>query len=180
MTIRLLSISETLRWHISARRRPVAYSIISMVRCIRFPGRINKPSYLLLIQYGRQSPLTLGERNVIGKIGPAQRLDEEKTQRRGAAFDGSGRKLALAKQIRLVLADMVRAKPFRRTVEVLRKVFHREDVRTYCALRVVATLEFIQHQLPEMGHGRPPVTHTLNRRQNYSKAHAAASVAPAT
>jgi integrase/recombinase XerD len=29
-------ISETLRWHSSARRRPVAYSIISMVRCIRF------------------------------------------------------------------------------------------------------------------------------------------------
>src|SRR5271157_6222738 len=35
MTIRLLSISNTVRWHNSARRRPVAYSIISMVRCIR-------------------------------------------------------------------------------------------------------------------------------------------------
>jgi hypothetical protein len=44
--------------------------------------------------HGRQAPLTLGKRNVIGKIGPAQRLDEEKTQRRRAAFDGSGRKLA--------------------------------------------------------------------------------------
>src|ERR1700756_2805194 len=153
MTIRLLSISETLRWHISARRRPVAYSIISMVRCIRFPGRINKPSYLLLIQYGRQSPLTLGERNVIGKIGPAQRLDEEKTQRRSAAFDGSCRKLALTKQIRLVLADMLRAKPLWRKVEVLREVLHRVNVATSSALRVVAALEFIQHPLPKIGHG---------------------------
>ena len=35
MSVRVLSISATLRWHISARRRPVAYSIIIMVRCIR-------------------------------------------------------------------------------------------------------------------------------------------------
>jgi hypothetical protein len=55
-----------------------------------------------------------------------------------------------AKQIRLVLADMLRAKPFGRTMEVLRKVFHRVDVGTCCALRVVATLEFIQHHLSKM------------------------------
>ena len=150
--MRVLSISETLRWHISARRRPVAYSIISMVRCIRLPAESMRSCHLLLVKNGRQAPLTLGKWNVIGKVRPAQRLDEEKTQRRGAAFDGPGRELALAKQIRLVLADMIRAKPFGRTMEVLRKVFHRVDVRTYGALRVVATLEFIQHLLPKMGH----------------------------
>jgi len=42
------------------------------------PGAVDKPGHLLLIQDGRQSPRTLGERNVIGKIGPAQRLDKEK------------------------------------------------------------------------------------------------------
>src|ERR1035437_1104071 len=134
------------------------------------PGRVIETRHLLLVQYGRQSPLTLGERNVIGKIRPAQRLDEEKTQRRGAAFDGSGRELALAKQIRLVLADMVRAKPFRRTMEVLGKVFHRVDIGTYGALRVVATLEFIQHQLPKMGHGKPPVTRGLHSQEYPGKA----------
>lgn len=36
-----------------------------------------------------QPPLTLGKWNVIGKIRPAQRLDEEKTQSGSAAFDGS-------------------------------------------------------------------------------------------
>jgi hypothetical protein len=64
------------------------------------PGRINQTRDLLLVKYRRQSPLTLGKWNVIGKIRPAQCLDEEKPQRRSAAFDGSGRKLALAKQIR--------------------------------------------------------------------------------
>jgi hypothetical protein len=98
------------------------------------PGRIDQPRHLLLVQDGRQPPLTLGEWNVIGKVWPTQRLDKEKTQRRSAALDGSGRKLALAKQIRLVLADMLWAKPFGRTMEVPRKVLHRKYVRPYSAL----------------------------------------------
>jgi len=144
------------------------------------PGRINEPCYFLLIQYGRQPPLTLGERNVIGKIGSAQRLDEEKTQRRSAAFDGSCRKLAFAKQIRLVLADMFRAKPLWRTMEVLGEVLHRVNVTTSSALRVVAPLEFIQHPLTKMGHGKPPVTQPLHGQQRSGTAHAAASLAPAS
>src|SRR5271163_2339951 len=117
------------------------------------PRRIDQPCHLLLVQNGWQPPLPLGKWDVVWKVWPAQRLDEEKTDRKGAAFDGSRRKLALAKQIRLVLADMRRAKPFGRTMKVPRKVLHRIDVGTYGALRVVATLEFIQHHLPKMGHG---------------------------
>src|SRR3981189_1783357 len=60
---------------------------------------------------------------------------------------------ALSEQIRLVLAYLFRAKTFGRTAEVLRKVLHRIDVGTCGALRVVATLEFIQHHLPKIGHG---------------------------
>src|SRR5260370_21736289 len=76
-----------------------------------------------------------------------------------AAFDGSWRELALSEQIRLVLAYLFRAKTFGRTAEVLRKVLHRIDVGTYGALRVVATLEFIQHHLPKI-----PMT-CMSRRQ---------------
>src|SRR6266851_7727826 len=47
----------------------------------------------------------------------------------------------------------VPAKTFGRTAEALRKVLHRIDVGTYGALRVVATLKFIQHHLPKIGHG---------------------------
>lgn len=82
--------------------------------------------------------------------------------------------------LRLRLANMIRAKAFGRTMEVLRKIFHRVDVGTYGALRVVAMLEFIQHLLPKMGHNNLLVTQTLHRQHNYSKASAAASIAPAT
>src|ERR1700730_2751357 len=58
-----------------------------------------------------------------------------------------------SEQIRLVLAYLFRAKTFGRTAEVLRKVLHRIAVGTYGALRVVATLEFIQHHLRKIGHG---------------------------
>ena len=61
-----------------------------------------------------------------------------------------------------------------------RKVFHRVDIGTYSALRVVATLEFLQHLLPKMGHSKPPVTQLLHSQQCQGTTYAAASVAPAT
>src|SRR5208337_2224951 len=60
-------------------------------------GRVDQSRHLLLVKYGRQSTLPLGKWNVIGKVWPAKRLDEKKTQCRRAAFDGPGRELALAK-----------------------------------------------------------------------------------
>jgi hypothetical protein len=62
----------------------------------------------------------------------------------------------------LILANMAWAKAFRRAVEVLGKILHRVDVAANSAWGVVATLEFIQHQLPKMGHGKPPVTQPLH------------------
>ena len=64
MTMRSLSISETFRWHISARRRPVAYSVISMVRCIRFSAESISRATSCWTEYGRQLPGTLGKWNV--------------------------------------------------------------------------------------------------------------------
>jgi hypothetical protein len=92
------------------RRRPVAYSIISMVRCIRLLAESISRATSSWSEYGRQS-VALGKWNVIGKVRPPKRLDEEKTQCRSAAFDGPRRELALAKQMNLVLADVLRAKP---------------------------------------------------------------------
>ena len=39
---------------------------------------VDESRHLLLIHYGRHSTLPLGEWNVIGEIGSAQRLDKEK------------------------------------------------------------------------------------------------------
>jgi len=58
-----------------------------------------EPRHFLLAQYCGQPPLTLGKRNVIGKIWPSECLDEEKTQSSGTTFDRSWRKLAVAKQV---------------------------------------------------------------------------------
>ena len=63
------------------------------------------------------------------------------------------RQLPIAKQMNLVLANMAWAKALRLTMEVLRKILHRVDVATDGAWGIVAPLEFIQHQLPKMGHG---------------------------
>ena len=102
---------------------------------------------------------------MIGKIWSPECLDEEKTQSSGTTFDRGWRKLAVAKQVNLVIADVVWTEAVRRTAEVLRKILHRMDVGTNRVLRVVATLEFIQHQLPEMGHSNLLVTQTLHRQE---------------
>jgi hypothetical protein len=70
-------------------------------------GGLDEPSHLFLAQHRGQSPWAPGKGNLIGNIRPPQRLDEEKTQSRSMTFDGPRRELAIAKQMNLVLPDMV-------------------------------------------------------------------------
>src|SRR5271170_6419905 len=65
----------------------------------------------------------------------------------------------------LILPNLAWAQALGRAMEVLRKVFHGVDINACGALRVVATLELIQHALPKMGHGKPPVTRGLHSQQ---------------
>ena len=51
--------------------------------------------------------LTLGKRDVIGQVGSSECLDEEKTQSAVRPSIVPGRELAVAKQVSLVLANMV-------------------------------------------------------------------------
>ena len=60
-----------------------------------------------------QPPLTLGKRSVIGKAPSPQRLDEEKSQGSTTTFDRAGREFAVAKQMTLLLADMLWAEAVR-------------------------------------------------------------------
>ena len=106
---------------------------------------------------------------MIGKIGPSECLDEEKTQSSGAAFDGPRREFAVTKQVNLVLANMFWAEAIWRTVEVLREIFYRVNVGTDSVLSVVATLKLIQHLLPEMGHSDLLVTQTLHGQQCWGR-----------
>ena len=79
----------------------------------------------------------------------------------------------------LVLADMVRPKLFRRTAKVPGELLHRMQVRPHGVRRVVATLEFVEHQLAKMGHRKILlVTQTLNSAHAHAATNAA-SAAPA-
>ena len=55
--------------------------------------------------------------------------------------------LSFAEQIGLVLADVIRPELVGRTVEVARELFNGSEIRAYRAGCVVATLEFLEHQL---------------------------------
>ena len=144
------------------------------------PVRLSQPRNLFRTEYCRQLPGALGKRNLIQQVGAPKGLDEEKPQSRTSALDSTRRQLPIAKQVHLLLANMAWTKALRRTMEVLRKILHRVDGATDSAWGVVATLEFIQHQLPKMGHGESPVTRGLHSQQCPGKANTAASVAPAT
>ncbi len=47
------------------------------------------------------------ERNRIGQVGPAERLDEQEPQGCSLSLDGARRKLAIAEQVDLILANVV-------------------------------------------------------------------------
>ena len=57
------------------------------------------------------------------------------------------RLLALAEQIGLVLADVLRTQAVRRAVEVAGKILHLRDVTLDGSRRVISTLEFFEHHL---------------------------------
>jgi hypothetical protein len=115
----------------------------------------------------------------IGQVRAAQGLYEQEPQSRRLSFDGARRELAIAEQMDLLLADMIRPELLRRTVKVLGELLDRMDVRPHGVRRVVTTLKLIEHQLAKMGHrGILLVTHTLNPAAARAATNAA-SAAPA-
>jgi len=135
-----------------------------MVRCIRFRAES--------ISRATSSGLsTVGSfRGHLGNGISSSRYGRRRvlTKRKRSAEDRLRMVRATAsdrEQMNLVLPNVARAQALRRAMEVLRKVFHRANVVAYSVLRIVATLEFIQHALPKMGHGKPPVTRSLHSHQ---------------
>jgi hypothetical protein len=77
-------------------------------------------------------------------------------------LDRARRELAVSEELNLILANMLGVETFRRATEVLREILHGVNVGADIVLGVVATLEFVRHQLPEAGHSNPLVTQTLH------------------
>src|SRR4029077_18208033 len=71
--------------------------------------------------------------------------------------------LLLLKQLGLIFANVPRAQAVRRTVESSSKIFECADVVACGMLRVITTLEFLQHHFSEMGHRDLLVTQNLSQ-----------------
>src|SRR6516164_2742629 len=84
--------------------------------------------------------------------GSAERLDVEEAQSRPVSPYGIRRQLALLEQLGLIFANVSRAQTIGRTAESSSKIFHCPDIVAYGTLRVIKTLELIQHHFSKMGH----------------------------
>src|SRR5580704_6415051 len=81
-----------------------------------------------------------------------QCLHEEESKRRHPLRDGAGVEFFLLQKIALKPPDVIWAQLIRRLVEVLGELPDCQQVRPYGSLRVITTLEFLQHHSSEMGH----------------------------
>ena len=94
----------------------------------------------------------LGVRCQVGAPRLLQRPDIEEPDPAQVLDDGVGLKLSFAEQIRLVLADVIRPELVGRAVEVADIFVDGPKISAYRTGCVVAALEFLEHQLLEIGH----------------------------
>ena len=91
-------------------------------------GGADEPSYFILTEHGWQASMMLGKRDGIEQIGSPERLDEQEPQSRGLSFDGARRELAIAKQVNLILANVVWPQLIWRPAEIPGELLDRMDV----------------------------------------------------
>jgi hypothetical protein len=82
-----------------------------------------------------------------------QRLDIEETNSAEMLDNRVGVELSFAEQIRLVLSDVVWSELVGRAVEITREISNGTKIGAGCAGRIISTLEFLEHQLSQIGHG---------------------------
>ncbi len=124
----------------------------------RIGGAVDESRHFFLTENDRQPATLFGKRDFVRQIGTLERFHIEETQSRYVLADGVGGELTLAKQVRLVFADVVLGKLLRRAMEVLNKPLHGAEVSLRSKLRVITTLEFLQHHFSLLGHGDLLVT----------------------
>src|SRR5215472_12697591 len=135
---------------------------------IEIAGRLNQAGYLFGTEDSGESSRLFGKRNVLGQEAPAQCFYEEETQRRGVLGHGSWRELFHLKQMSLVLTNLFRAKLVGCAMKMLREIMDDPNVGFCCTMRVITTLEFLQHHFAKMGHRDLLVTHNLFQRKQLS------------
>jgi hypothetical protein len=123
--------------------------------------RVDQVRDVIDAQNLRESTRGLGVRRVVQRVLALQRLHEEEADRADVEPHRPWRQLPLTKEMRLIRAQVGRRQSVRGSFEESGKLFDVLDVVRDRGRGIVATVEFLQHRLSEMGHKTPPVTHTL-------------------
>jgi hypothetical protein len=92
-------------------------------------GSGQQPADLVTAEHRRKLLRQSGERQVLQHVMPLERLDEEEAQCSHSLRHRLRSQLALAKQVKLVLADLFRAKLIGSTIKVFSKLLDREQSR---------------------------------------------------
>ena len=100
----------------------------------------------LATQDNRQLLGLLGVRCFLYAPVPLQRFVEKETESADPLIDGVGGEMPLPEQIRLVLADVFRAKLFSGPIEMPAQIRNRAQVGARGSLRVIPPLEFLEQQ----------------------------------
>jgi hypothetical protein len=83
---------------------------------------------------------------VLQHVVTLESLYEEESQCRHSLHDGSRAELPLLQEITLKSPDVIWTKLIRRAVEILGELPDCQQIRPYGSLRVITTLEFLQHR----------------------------------
>jgi hypothetical protein len=83
---------------------------------------------------------------------PLEGLDVEEPQRGHSLRHRLRGQLPLAKQVQLVLPDMLRAKLVGTTMKVFGKLLDRKQIGSRGAWGIVQTLEFFKHPVSQLSH----------------------------
>jgi hypothetical protein len=111
------------------------------------PGGVDELAYFLLAQHDRESAGRFGKGNILQHVMPPQGFHEQEPERRHSLDNAPGAELLLLQKVALKASDVVRTELIWWPVEVLGELPDRHQVRPYGSLRVITTLEFLQHHL---------------------------------
>jgi hypothetical protein len=115
-------------------------------------GSFDKTVYFLPAENGRQMQHLLWIRRQIRAPRLPQRLDIEEPQCAEPLGHAVRGELSFAEQIRLILTNVIRAELIGPLVEVSCEILHCGQIGPQGRLRVVPTIEFLDHQLAKIGH----------------------------
>jgi hypothetical protein len=111
----------------------------------QIPCRVEESNHFLWCQDDRQAARCLWIGHLLDGVLSLQCFAEEEAQSSSVYRYRTRAELALRKQIRLISADLVSSKLVGWAVIMFRKGFHNPQVAFHGSLRVITTLEFLQH-----------------------------------